>query len=144
MYLYYRNCKFLICCFVILILCLCYVLSDIDLFRIQLLCDRVIGLCKCICVCLCEYVHMYVHTYVRVCVCVCVCMGFGKCRHSITRPCINWNNSCKLQTNAVYHTILEPIMLLYLNIKYFDNKNCHNSIHKQTKFIHVSNDNGNT
>jgi len=32
-------------------------------------------------------------------------------------------------------------MLYYLNIKYFDNKNCHNSIHKQTKFIHVSNGN---
>jgi len=48
--------------------------SDIDLFQIQLLCDRVIGLWKCICVCACEYVHMYVCIYVCMYVRMCVCI----------------------------------------------------------------------
>jgi hypothetical protein len=42
------------------------------------------------------------------------------------------------------HNFREPIMLYYLNIKHFDNKNCHNSIHKQTTFTHASSDTENT
>ena len=37
-----------------------YALSDIDLFHVQLLCDRLIGLWKCICMLACMYVCMYV------------------------------------------------------------------------------------
>jgi len=39
-----------------------YVLSDIDFFYVQMLCNRITGLLKCIflCVCVCMYVCMYI------------------------------------------------------------------------------------
>ena len=65
---------------------MCYVLSDIDLFHVQLLYEIIIGIwkCKCVYVCMyvckflcmyvCIYVCVYVYRYACMYVCLYVCM----------------------------------------------------------------------
>ena len=71
---------------------LCRVLSDIDLFYVQLLCDRNIGLWKCIvmsiCVCLC----VCVCARARVCMCVCVYLCMMDCF---------WMDPCKVLSQLI-------------------------------------------